>query len=97
MINVAGSKVYPIEVERVIRVIPGVADVRVFGKFSSIAGELVVCEIVPNLDQNCKMLEEAVNRVCREKLTTYQQPRMIKFVDRLGLSSAGKTLRTPTA
>ena len=45
MINVAGSKVYPVEVERVIRVIPGVADVRVFGKRSSIAGELVACEL----------------------------------------------------
>jgi acyl-CoA synthetase (AMP-forming)/AMP-acid ligase II len=97
MINVAGSKVYPVEVERVIRVIPGVADVRVFGKTSSIAGELVVCEIVPNLDQDREMLKESVARVCREKLTTYQQPRMIKFVERLSLSSAGKTVRTPTA
>jgi acyl-CoA synthetase (AMP-forming)/AMP-acid ligase II len=97
MINVAGSKVYPVEVERVIRVIPGVADVRVFGKSSSIAGELVVCEIVPNHEQDRDTLKESVARVCREKLTTYQQPRMIKFVERLSLSSAGKTVRTPTS
>jgi acyl-CoA synthetase (AMP-forming)/AMP-acid ligase II len=97
MINVAGSKVYPVEVERVIRAIPGVADVRVFGKASSIAGELVVCEIVPDGDQNHEVLKEKVTRFCREKLTTYQQPRMIKFVARLAITSAGKTVRTPTA
>jgi len=94
MINVAGSKVYPIEVERVIRVIPGVSDVRVFGKTSSIAGELVACEVVPAGNQDPQALREAVVQTCRAKLTTYQQPRLIKLVDRIDLSSAGKTLRT---
>jgi len=96
MINVAGSKVYPIEVERVIRVIPGVSDVRVFGKTSSIAGELVACEIVANPDQDREALREIVVRTCRAQLNSQQQPRLIKLVDRIDLSSAGKTLRTRT-
>jgi acyl-CoA synthetase (AMP-forming)/AMP-acid ligase II len=94
MINVAGSKVFPIEVERVIRIIPGVSDVRVFGKASSIAGELVACEIVASPDQDREELKEMVVRACRAQLTSQQQPRLIKMVDRIDLSAAGKTLRT---
>jgi acyl-CoA synthetase (AMP-forming)/AMP-acid ligase II len=97
MINVAGSKVFPIEVERVIRLIPGVSDVRVFGKASSIAGELVGCEIVASPDQDREALKEIVVRTCRTQLTSQQQPRLIKMVDRIDLSSAGKTLRTRTS
>jgi len=94
MINVAGSKVYPIEVERVIRTIPGVSDVRVFGKASSIVGELVACEIVPTGVQDREALREVVIRTCRENLASYQQPRLIKLVDQIDLSAASKTLRT---
>lgn len=94
MINVAGSKVYPVEVEKVIRSIPGVSDVRVFGKSSSIAGELVACEIVPKPEQDQGALKEDIIRACRAALSSYQQPRLIKFVDQIDVSSAGKTLRT---
>ena len=94
MINVAGSKVYPVEVERVLRAIPGVADVRVFGKASSIAGELVGCEIVPASGEYRERLKEEVIRVCRVTLASYQQPRLIKFVERIELSTAGKILRS---
>lgn len=97
MINVAGSKVFPIEVERVIRAVPGVSDVRVFGKSSSIAGELVACEIVPALGQDHEALRGMVARTCRTSLASHQQPRIIKFVERIDLSSAGKTLRAKTS
>jgi acyl-CoA synthetase (AMP-forming)/AMP-acid ligase II len=96
MINVAGSKVFPMEVERVIRVIPGISDVRVFGKASSIAGELVACEIVPSPGQDCEKLKEEIIRACRNKLASPQQPRLITFVNRIDLSAAGKTLRNRT-
>jgi acyl-CoA synthetase (AMP-forming)/AMP-acid ligase II len=94
MINVAGSKVYPIEVERVIRTVPGVSDVRVFGKKSSIAGELVACEVVAEDGQDPIQLREAVGKSCRLRLTSYQQPRLITLVDQIRLSSAGKTIRS---
>ena len=94
MINVAGSKVYPVEVERVIRTIPGVSDVRVFGKTSSIAGELVACEVVAETGQDREALKKSVTRICRAELTSPQQPRLVKFVDKINLSAAGKTLRS---
>ena len=93
MINVAGSKVYPVEVECVIRGIPGVSDVRVFAKSSSIAGELVACEVVPGPGQDPEILKDAIIRICRTKLTSSQRPRLIRLVTQIGLSPAGKTLR----
>lgn len=97
MINVGGSKVFPIEVECVIRAIPGVSDVRVFGKASSIVGELVTCEIVPSADTNPETLKDLVVKTCREQLRSHQLPRIIKMVQRIELSSAGKTLRSKTS
>jgi acyl-CoA synthetase (AMP-forming)/AMP-acid ligase II len=97
MINVGGSKVFPIEVECVIRAIPGVSDVRVFGKASSIVGELVTCEIVPSADTNPEILKDLVVKTCREQLRSHQLPRIIKMVKRIELSSAGKTLRSKTS
>jgi acyl-CoA synthetase (AMP-forming)/AMP-acid ligase II len=93
MINVAGSKVFPIEVERVIRNIPGVLDVRVFGKASSIAGELVACDVVATPGQDRQALKDIVAQTCRAQLNSQQQPRLIKLVDRIDLSAAGKTIR----
>lgn len=97
MINVAGSKVFPVEVERVIRVVPGVSDVRVFGRASSIAGELVACEIVAAPNQDREALRSLIVRTCLASLASHQQPRIIKLVDRIDLSSAGKTLRAKTS
>jgi acyl-CoA synthetase (AMP-forming)/AMP-acid ligase II len=93
IINVAGSKVHPVEVERVIRAVPGVSDVRVFGKASSIAGELVACEIVAEKDDDQDSIKRSVMEACRSALASYQIPRLIKFVHAIDLSSAGKTLR----
>src|SRR5262245_32755960 len=60
IINVGGNKVHPLEVERVIRTVAGVADVRVYGKASSIVGQLVACEITPTRGVDPGQLEDAV-------------------------------------
>ena len=46
MINVGGLKVQPLRVESVVRNVPGVRDVLVYGQSSSIAGSLVACQIM---------------------------------------------------
>lgn len=97
MINVAGSKVHPVEVECVIRDIPGVSDVRVFAKSSSIAGELVACDVVPAPDQDPETLRDTIIQICRTKLASSQRPRLIRLVTQIGMSPAGKTLRGKTS
>jgi acyl-coenzyme A synthetase/AMP-(fatty) acid ligase len=92
-VNVGGRKVNPFEIESVIRAIPGVADARVFGKASSIMGQVVACEVVPEAGQNPDSLREMIIRSCRSKLSPVQQPRFIQIVANIDLSKAGKTVR----
>jgi acyl-CoA synthetase (AMP-forming)/AMP-acid ligase II len=93
MINVGGNKVHPIEVEQVIRSVPGVCDVRVFGKRSSISGMLVACEIVSDQTQGHPELQESVRRICQARLAAFQRPCLIEIVNRIELSGAQKTIR----
>jgi len=93
MINVGGNKVHPIEVEQVIRSVPGVCDVRVFGRRSSISGMLVACEIVSDQTQGHPELQESVRRTCQARLAAFQRPRLIEIVNRIELSVAQKTVR----
>jgi acyl-CoA synthetase (AMP-forming)/AMP-acid ligase II len=93
IINVGGNKVHPVEVERVIRAVPGVSDVRVFGRRSSISGQLVTCEVVSDRTRTDAQLLTAVQRTCSATLAAYQRPRLIKIVDGIELSAAQKIVR----
>lgn len=92
-INVGGNKVFPAQVERVIQEVAGVRDARVFGKRSSIAGELVAAEVVAEAGQDSVALVERVRAHCLERLTTAQRPRWIDVVDQIQLTHAGKKVR----
>lgn len=97
IINVGGQKVHPVEVERILRDVPGVGDVRVFPHASSIAGELVACEVVPRAGEDPETVRTAVVERCNRELTAAQRPRIIRLVERISLSDAGKTLRRETS
>jgi len=93
MINVGGNKVSPTVVEDVIRGVPGVTDVRVYGQTSSLTGQLVACDIVPARGQDPDELRSAAAMACHDALASFQRPRFIELVDRIQLTSAGKTRR----
>ena len=95
LINVGGNKVHPLEVEQVIREVPGVADVRVFAMASSVAGQIVACEIVPHAGIESSRVHDSVNRQCLGRLASHQRPRLIRLVDRISLTDAGKAPRRP--
>jgi acyl-CoA synthetase (AMP-forming)/AMP-acid ligase II len=93
IINVGGNKVSPQEVEQVLRAVPGVADVRVFAKSSSMVGQMVAAQIVPHCAQDSATVRAAVIEAGVRQLTPQQRPRLIEIVDRIELSEAGKTRR----
>ena len=97
MINVGGNKVYPLLVEQAIREVPGVVDVRVFGQPSSIAGQLVACEVVPAPGEDRELLRAGILERCRAQLDRYQVPRVVQFVERLELTAAGKMQRAASS
>lgn len=92
-INVGGAKVFPADVERVIRNVPGVREVRVHPVTSSMVGQLVGAEIEPVAGQDAAPLRDAVLAACRRDLVKYQVPAIVKIVDRLAVNDAGKIAR----
>jgi acyl-CoA synthetase (AMP-forming)/AMP-acid ligase II len=93
MINVGGNKVRPAMVEATIRTVAGVADVRVFGQSSSIAGQLVACELVAAEGVDPGELKTKVQQTCRQALQPYECPRLVQLVAEIAVSDAGKTKR----
>lgn len=93
-INVGGNKVFPEEVERVVRETPGVALVLVRARRSSITGALVEAIIVPDVAvTDRKALTRAVQRHCREHLPAFKAPAIVTVSDALETASTGKIMR----
>jgi acyl-CoA synthetase (AMP-forming)/AMP-acid ligase II len=86
-----GLNVYPAEVERVLRQLPGVADVSVVGLPDEKWGELVTAVIVPA--PAATVGPDAVEAWCRERLAGYKLPRRVVLVDDLPKGSTGKVLK----
>lgn len=93
-INVGGNKVNPEEVENLIRQIDGVIDVRVFGKKSSMLGQIVAAEVVAEADIDRQELKRVLIQRCRSVLDSWQVPAFISFVQELTETAAGKRERS---
>lgn len=89
LLNVGGEKVSPLAVEQALRQVPGVADVRVYGRRSAIVGQLVACEIVAAAGAQADAVRDAVGAAA-QRLRPAERPRLIDFVDAVTLSPAGK-------
>ena len=94
IINVGGNKVHPQEVEPVLRQVPGVADVRVYGQTSSLAGQLVAAQIVVKNPSEANSIKAKIMEAGVRHLAAHQRPRLIEIVERIELSEAGKTARS---
>jgi len=93
-INVGGNKVYPEMVEQTIRHIAGVREARVSALRSSLVGELVKAQIVPEGDViDTADLEKRILAECRRELPKYQVPAVIEFRDKLATNLSGKLVR----
>jgi acyl-CoA synthetase (AMP-forming)/AMP-acid ligase II len=92
-INVGGNKVQPLRVEHVIQAVPGVSDVRVFARRSSLVGEMVACEFIADPGFDPEDVKQALLESCRVKLDVHERPRWVEAVSAISLSSAGKKVR----
>jgi long-chain acyl-CoA synthetase len=94
VINVAGKKVHPAEVELQLRRFAGVREVVAFGRESTLRHEEVVaCVVVAesNISEN-ELLE-----FCRGQLSGWQVPRRIFIVDQIPVNERGKISRRELA
>ncbi|HMK99299.1 MAG TPA: acyl-CoA synthetase [Acidimicrobiales bacterium] len=87
-INTGGEKVYPEEVERVLREHPDVADAVVVGAPHERFGEQVVAVVQPR--SGVALDAESVRHACRQRLAAYKVPRIVVTTDAIARSPAGK-------
>ncbi len=90
MIVSGGENVYPAEVENVLMMHPGVADVAVIGVPHERWGETVKAMVVPAGDQPTP--EELIS-YAREQLAHYKCPTSVDFVEALPRNPSGKILK----
>ncbi len=96
VINVAGLKCFPEEIEAVLCAMPGVRLARVVGKAHPRVGAVPVAEIVPsNPEQPPKM--SSLNAHCRAALARYKIPVEFRIVESLPLTPSGKIRRMNTS
>jgi long-chain acyl-CoA synthetase len=93
VINVAGKKVNPAEVEAQLLQCAGVREAIVFGRKSSRRNEEVAACVVGDVD----LSEAALLEFCRARLSGWQSPKRIFIVDEIPVSERGKISRRELA
>ncbi|MBR9653580.1 long-chain-fatty-acid--CoA ligase [Thalassovita aquimarina] len=91
MINAAGFKVWPAEVEMLMLKCPDVAEACVIGAQDPRRGETVKAYVVRSA-QGANASTEQIIDWCRGEMAAYKCPRDITFVDSLPKSGSGKVL-----
>ncbi len=91
VINVAGRKVFPEEIESVLNRHPSVGDSRVFGQPHKHLGEIILAEVAT--EQNVS--SAALRQFCRLHLSADKIPAQFRFVSSIAKTAVtGKVLRT---
>ena len=91
MINAAGYKVWPREVEDVLYGHPAVREVAVVGVPDEYRGETVKAYV--SVKAGAEISEEELIAWAKEQLAAYKYPRSVDFVDELPKTTTGKILR----
>jgi acyl-CoA synthetase (AMP-forming)/AMP-acid ligase II len=93
LINTAGKKVNPREVEQVILQMDGVRQAKVYGESAGARGEVVAAAIVADSD----ITGEQVREFCRAHLSPHKVPRIVKLIEQIPVDERGKIRRSALA
>ncbi|HSP33064.1 MAG TPA: class I adenylate-forming enzyme family protein [Thermoanaerobaculia bacterium] len=93
LINTAGKKVNPREVEQVIMQIEGVRQVKVYGEPAGARGEVVAAAVVGDPD----LTREEIREYCRTRLSLHKVPRIVKLIESIPVDERGKVKRAALA
>jgi long-chain acyl-CoA synthetase len=91
MINAAGFKVWPREVEEVLYEHPAVKECAVVGLPDELKGEMVAAFVVVQPGGRADAAE--IEAFCRARMAAYKVPRRIELVDAIPKSPTGKILK----
>jgi acyl-CoA synthetase (AMP-forming)/AMP-acid ligase II len=90
VINRGGLKVFPAEVEEVLRLAPGITDVAVTSRGDARLGEVPIAFVV--LESGVTLDEAAVDAFCRAHVAPYKVPVAYEIVTELPRNHVGKVL-----
>jgi long-chain acyl-CoA synthetase len=93
LINTAGKKVNPREVEQVILQIDGVRQAKVYGEPAGARGEVVAAAVVASPD----VTRDQVRQFCRARLSLHKVPRIVKLIESIPVDERGKVKRAALA
>ena len=93
LINAAGRKVNPREVEQVLLQMDGVQQAKAWGEPAGARGEVVAAAIVASPD----VTREQVRQFCLGRLAPHKVPRIIKLIDSIPVDDRGKVRRSALA
>jgi long-chain acyl-CoA synthetase len=93
MINTAGFKVWPREVEETLYAHPAIKLAAVVGVPDEYRGETVKACIVLKDEHRGRVTEEDIVRFCRGRLSGYKVPRIVELRHELPVTATGKMLR----
>lgn len=81
LINVAGQKVYPAEIEEVILTLDNVEDVAVYGEKHALLGQIVVAKVVTRTPEPVAALKQRIRKICLERLAPFKVPSKVLLTD----------------
>jgi fatty-acyl-CoA synthase len=92
MINAAGFKVWPAEVEAILYQHPGIQEACVIAARDERRGETVKAVIVLRASHVGQVSEQQIVDWSRENMAAYKAPRVVQFVQALPKSGSGKVM-----
>ncbi|MCY1409279.1 Long-chain-fatty-acid--CoA ligase [compost metagenome] len=92
MINAAGLKVWPAEIENTLYGHPAVQEACVISAFDAHRGETVKAFVVLRPSARDTLHAEELSEWARTHMAAYKVPRLVEFVDSLPKTASGKTL-----
>lgn len=93
LINTAGKKVNPREVEQIILQMDGVRQAKVYGAPAGARGEVVAAAVVASPD----VTREQIREFCRTRLSSHKVPRIVKLIESIPVDERGKVKRAALA
>jgi acyl-CoA synthetase (AMP-forming)/AMP-acid ligase II len=93
LINTAGKKVNPREVEQVLLRIDGVREAKVYGEPAGARGDVVAAAVVAGPD----VTREQIRAFCLIHLSPHKVPRIVKLIESIPTDERGKVKRTALA
>jgi acyl-CoA synthetase (AMP-forming)/AMP-acid ligase II len=97
VINVGGRKVSPLKVEGTLRGLPGILDVRVYGKKNSLTGQLVAADVVVGPGVCEATIGAELRQAASRTLQSHEVPRIIRVVQKMAFNEGLKIVRSEQA